>query len=406
MNNGRVLISGGGIAGTALAFWLRRYGFTPTVVERAPSLRDGGYKVDIRGAAIEVVDRMDLLADVRAAHTGIRRASFVNAAGKPVATMDGDLFGGRLDSDVEVMRGDLAQLIYKRTRHDVEYLFGDSVTAVTEQADGIRVTFEHAAPRTFDLLVGADGLHSAVRELAFGDESRFVRDLGHYVSVFSVPNTLDLDREEMTYPVPGRTALVYSTRQDTAAKAMFLFAAPPLAYDRRDPAEQKKLLADAFVGVGWEVPGLLEAAHNAPDFYFDSISQVRMDRWSAGRVVLVGDAAYCASPASGQGTSLALVGAYVLAGELAATASDHQTAFRAYEQRMRDFVERNQQLGPKNLKGMVMRGQGLIRFQLLVLRMLPYLPGKERIAGRIAEAIHRAATAITLEDYAPAPAGR
>lgn len=207
-----------GVAGTALAYWLRRHGFTPTVVERAPAMREGGYKIDIRGAAVDVIDRMGLLADVRATRTEIRRASFVNSAGKPVASMDGDLFGGRVDSDIEVMRDDLARLVYDRTKDDVEYIFGDSVSAVSEDADGIPVTFENSEPRTFDLLVGADGLHSTVRALAFGDESRFVRHLGHYVSIFSVPNTLGLDREEMTYPLPGRTALVYSTRQDSAAK--------------------------------------------------------------------------------------------------------------------------------------------------------------------------------------------
>ncbi|MER7334770.1 MULTISPECIES: FAD-dependent monooxygenase [unclassified Micromonospora] len=397
--NRTVLISGAGIAGTTLAYWLRRHGFIPTVVERAALLRDGGYKVDVRGVALDVIDRMGLLADMQKARTEIRRASFVDAAGSVRASMDGDLFGGRAGEDIEVMRGDLSRMIYGRTQGDVEYILGDTVTGLTDGPDGVRVSFRHAAPRAFDLVVGADGLHSVTRNLAFGDESRFIRHLGHHVSIFSVPNHLGLDREEVTYPLPGRTALVYSTRQDTAAKAMFLFADPRQAYDRRDVRAQQALLAEAFHDAGWEVPRLLDAMRDAPDFYFDSISQVHLNRWSNGRVTLVGDAAYCASPASGQGTSLALVGAYVLAGELAAADGDHRAAFGRYEERMRGFVEQNQRLGPSNLKGMVMRSQGLIRFQLLMLRLLPHLPGRDRIAGRITENIHRAATAITLPTY-------
>ncbi|HEX5597955.1 MAG TPA: FAD-dependent monooxygenase [Micromonosporaceae bacterium] len=394
-----VLISGAGIAGTALAYWLRRRGFAPTLVERAPSVREGGYKIDIRGAALEVADRMNLLADLRKASTEIRTAAFVNRAGRTVASMDGDLFGGRAGDDIELLRGDLARIIYEQTRGDIEYLFDDSITAIADGPHGVQVSFERAAPRSFDLVVGADGLHSTTRALAFGDESHFLRPLGHYISIFSVPNHLGLDRQEVTYPMPGRTALIYSTRQDTAAKAMFLFAAPPLPYDRRDTGAQQRLLAEAFTGAGWEIPRLLQAMRETSDFYFDSISQVHLDHWSRGRVVLVGDAAYCASPASGQGTSLALVGAYVLAGELAAAAGDHATAFDRYEEQMRDFVEQNQQLAPSNLKGMVMSSRALIRFQLLMLRMLPHLPGKDRIAGRIAAQIHQAATAITLKDY-------
>ncbi|GAA2307271.1 FAD-dependent monooxygenase [Nonomuraea roseoviolacea subsp. roseoviolacea] len=390
-----ILISGASIAGTTTAYWLRRHGFTPTVVERAPAIRKGGYKVDVRGAALDVIERMGLLDAVRARGTDMRHATHYDAAGRPVATMDADLFGGRTGDDAEIMRGDLNELLYDLTRDDVEYIFDDTVTGIAE--DGT-VTFERSAPRRFDLVIGADGVHSVTRRLAFGPEERFRRDLGAHISISTVPNHLGLDREEAVHAAPGRTANVYSTRQDPTAKALFMWSSPSQTPGHRDPARQKELLAEAMAGVGWEVPALLEAVRRSDDFYFDSVSQIHMDRWSRGRVVLVGDAGYCASPASGQGTSLALVGAYVLAGELARHGVEGGGLDR-YESVMRPFVAANQKLGPANLKGMVMGSRLAIRFQLFMIRLLPHLPGRDRMIERVAGAIHRAANAISLEDY-------
>ncbi|MGW7327870.1 FAD-dependent monooxygenase [Streptomyces sp. NPDC054840] len=399
MENARVLISGAGIAGTALAYWLRAHGFRPTVVERAPAIRDGGYKVDIRGAALDVVTRMGLREEIRKLRTDVRGGSIVNAAGKRVASMDGDTFGGRRQEDAEILRGDLNRLLHESAAGEVEYLFDDAVAAVDNGEAHARVTFESGRVEDYDLVVGADGLHSATRAMVFGDEARFVHDLGHYVCVFGVPNHLGLDRWELTYVGPGRTALTYSTARDDGAKAMFLFASAPLEYDRRDRARQQRLLAEAYAAEGWEVPRLLDGMDGAADFYFDSLSQVRMDRWSTGRVVLLGDAAYCASPASGQGTSLALVGAYVLAGELAEAGGRHCAALAAYEREMRPFVERNQKLGPANVKRMVLRSAGQVRMSMAVLSLLGRLPGRDRLMAKAVEPIHRAATAITLKQY-------
>ncbi|MEV0644183.1 FAD-dependent monooxygenase [Phytomonospora sp. NPDC050363] len=402
MRDTTVLISGASIAGPALAYWLHRHGFTPTVVERATAVREGGYKLDVRGAALDVLDRMDLLEAARAAATDMRTGTIVDAEGKTLAVMDADLTGGRADGDVELMRGDLARILHDATRDDTEYLFGDSIASLTQHPHGVEVTFDSGTTRTFGLVIGADGLHSHTRRLVFGDETPYIRHLGHHIAIHTAPNHLGLDRREMIHPAPGRTALTYSTAGDTNAKAMYLFASPATPYDHRDTAHQKRLLAEAFTGARWEVPTLLAAAQDAPDFYFDSISQVVMDHWSRDRVALVGDAAYGPSPASGQGTSLSLVGAYVLAGELAAADGDHTVGYAAYEQRMRPFAEANQALAENNLKGMVMGSAALIWFQTRMLRLMPRIPGGRRMIARIADGIHRAATAIEIPDYSAA----
>lgn len=394
----QVLISGGGIAGTALAYWLRRHGARPTVVERADAVRGGGYKVDVRGAALTVVERMGLLAEIRRLRTDVRGGSVVDATGRRVASMDGDTFGGRVHGDAEVLRGDLNRLLFEASSDaGVGYRFDDSIAALRQTPSGVEVTFAAGDTQTYDFVIGADGVRSRVRALAFPDAADALRDLGHYVAVYRVPNHLDLDRWELTYVSPGRTALVYSTSRQDDARAMFLFAAPDGPVEvPRDRAAQQRILADAYAGEPWEVPRLIEAAATAPDFYFDALTQVHLDRWSTGRVGLVGDAAYCASTASGQGTSLALVGAYVLAGELVASAA---TGLAAYEARMRPFVAANQKLGPANIKRMVLRSRAQVRLSMAMLRLIGRLPGRERLMAKVIEPIHRAATAITLPTY-------
>ncbi|MET8912332.1 FAD-dependent monooxygenase [Micromonospora sp. NPDC004551] len=396
-----VLISGAGVAGPTLAWWLRRQGFRPTVVERAPALRDGGYKVDVRGAALTVLDRMGLLEEVRRRDTGMRLARFVDAGGRQLATMDAALFGGREGDDVEMLRGDLARLLVDATG-DVEYLFGDSIAALDPAADGVDVTFAGGGRRRFDLVIGADGLHSAVRRLAFGPTATHLRPLGHHIAICTVPAEFGEERVELMHPAPGRSVGVYRTAGAANARALFLFPSPVEEPDHRDLPAQRVALARAFGGAGWRVPELLAAA-DAPDFYFAPMSQVRLDRWSTGRIGLVGDAGYGPSPASGQGTSLGLVGAYVLAASLAEAGGEPVAGFAAYERRMRPFVEANQGLAERNLAGMVLSSAARIRFQTAMLRVMPRLPGRERMIRRVTEPIRRAAGAITLPE-APAAA--
>ena len=385
-----VLISGAGIAGTSLAFWLRRHGFRPTVVERAPALRDGGYKVDIRGAALEVVRRMGVLDEIRELRTDVRRGSVVDRSGKRVASMNGDTFGGREADDAEILRGDLNRMLHDRTAGEVEYRFGDAIAGLA----GTEVTFSSGRTESYDLVVGADGVRSRTRALAFGTGGDHVRDLGYRIAIYTVPNFLGLDREELTYVSPGRTTLVYSTARETTAKAMFLYATPQAGAE--DP---RQALRTAYAGQGWEVPRLLEALDAAPDFYADALAQVHLPSWSAGPVALVGDAAYCAAPSSGQGTSLALVGSYVLAGELARAQGDHPAGFSAYERILRPFVARNQKLGPANIKRMVLASEGQVRSSMRMLAVMSRLPGRDRLMGLMMRPLHQAATAIDLPTY-------
>lgn len=409
MKNRSVLISGAGIAGPTLAWWLHRYGFDVTVVERAPAPRTGGHAVDIRGTAREVAERTGILPAVRAAHTGARGMAFVDQDGRHVATLGMDVFGdsGGPVAELAIKRTDLARILYEATRDDVEYVFDDSVIAAQQDGDGVHVQFEKGEPRHVDLLVGADGVRSAVRRLMFGPHEEYVRDLGLYLALYGTTTDVDLDGWQLMYTVPGgrgrpgRTAGLYPQRTPGTAMAGFFLPSPPVDGLRHDVAEQKRMVLRAFDGVGWEVPRMLGSIGDADDFFFDRVVQVEVDGWSRGRTVLLGDAGYCASPMSGIGTSLALVGAYVLAGELAAADGDHERAFRAYEAEMREFAARAHEFARASGDGGLMpESRAQLRMRDLSVRMLPYLP-----KGLVSRGMDRVARTVTLKDY-PAPVRR
>jgi 2-polyprenyl-6-methoxyphenol hydroxylase-like FAD-dependent oxidoreductase len=336
-----VLISGASIGGPALAYWLRHHGFSVTVVERYRGLRPGGQAIDVRGPALEVVERMDLGDRLRSFSTGMRGMNVVDADGNELyRSTTRTLSGGDLSSpDVELLRDDLAGMLHDAA-DGVEHLFDDTITSI----DGTRVTFEKAAPRDFDVVVGADGLHSNVRRLVFGPEPEFISHLGMNLAVFTAPNFLGLDHWQ-TFQQSGEIGGgVMSARSNTECRVYMGFNGTA-DFDYRDVDAQRRLIAEKFEGAGWAWPTAVKHMWEAPDFHMDSMSQIRMDSWSRGSVVLLGDAGYCGSPLSGQGTSMALVGAYVLAGELA---KDTSTAFRRYEEILRPYVLANQEMALKN----------------------------------------------------------
>ncbi|MFF0369368.1 FAD-dependent monooxygenase [Micromonospora sp. NPDC005087] len=398
MDDRTVLISGAGVAGPALAFWLRRNGFAVTVVERATGLRPGGQAVDVRGTAREVVDRMGLTARIRAECVREQGMAGVDARGRTRYRMPVHAFGGEgIVADIEIERGDLARLLYEETRADVEYIFDDSIETLTQTGDGVRLTFARSAPRTVGLVVGADGSHSRTRALAFGPESAYVRPLGAYLAYFTTPYRNETGWFELHNAPGGRVVGTRPTRHGTTS-ALFSFVSPPLDLDRRDRNAQQRLLTERFADVGWRTGELLAAMPDAPDFYFDSYGQVRMDTWSTGRVALLGDAAWCPSPLTGQGTSLSLVGAYVLAGELAAARGDHVIAYRRYEETLRAHVARGQDLPGGGVSGFLPATRTAIRLRDASMRAMTSRP----LRALTTRLVFSRADGLTLPEYAVA----
>jgi 2-polyprenyl-6-methoxyphenol hydroxylase-like FAD-dependent oxidoreductase len=390
-----VLISGASVAGPAFALNLARYGARVTVVEKAADLREGGFAVDFRGHVHRtVLTAMGIWDQIHARQTHMGRQIVVDADGSPRVDLPAEMMSG----DVEIFRGELARIMYERTKDSVEYVFDDSIATLTETSAGVDVTFEKGGPRRFDLVVGADGLHSNTRRLAFGDESRYLRFFDHYVAGFPVPNHLGLDRTGRLYSEPGRAVAIgnYDGDPDRAG-ALLVFRSEQLSYDRRDVAAQKRILADRFAGMGWETPSVLKALEEADELYFDAIAQIHVDRLTRGRVALLGDAGYGATM-GGMGTGVAIVGAYVLAGELALAGGDHRTAFAEYERRIRDFAKGCQKISGNAGPFFAPPTERRIRSRDRMYRLL----GSRPLGRFFKKLTEKAATDIRLRDY-PAP---
>ncbi|MFC5835598.1 FAD-dependent monooxygenase [Nonomuraea insulae] len=397
----RVLISGASVAGPVLAYWLRRYGYEVTVVERAPTLRKaGGHAVDLFRPAMDIVERMGVLEPVLAAKTGTQWLTMRRQGrARPVELELRRVMAAVSDRHVEIMRDDLSEILYDATRHDVDYVFGDSIASISEDGE---VAFDSGRTGVYDLVVGADGLHSNVRRLVFGPESRFTTWIGAHLAVASVPNFRGLDDRMECVAGVGWIAALYSAVHMDDARAGFFFRTPePLDLHHRDVAGQKALLRERFAGMGGQVPRILEEVERTQAFYFDSITQLRMDTWSRGRVTLVGDAGYCPGPAVGGSTSLAVVGAYVLAGELAAHGGDHTTAFPAYEAELGEYVRRSRAFAVRAARSIVPGS----RFDLWALtqgmRLVNHLPvALTRAAVKTGSKGVRLHDSIALKDYA------
>ena len=393
----RVLVSGASIAGPTLAYWLDQFGFAVTVVERAATVRGGGYPIDLRGPAVDVAERMGLLPMLKEAHIQSRRITFLHPDGSVAGVIRPEqLTGGEEARDIELPRGDLTELLYGLTRSgSIQYLFNDSIESLKDDGSGVSVVFESGATGLYDVVIGADGIHSRTRRLIFGPEEPFSHYLGYCYNGFTMPNFLGMAHESLTYTMPGRYAVLSAVKNSPTLHAFLIFASDHAPFTgHQDPASQLRLTAEKFAGIGWEIPKMVQAMAHTEDFYYDIVSQIRLDRWSRGNVVLVGDAAFAPSFLSGQGSSLAIIGAYILAGELACCEKPAD-AFLRYETLMRPFAEANQDLADGGGTFLLPRTQLQLDARNRVLASLNSADA-EAMPGKTSKAVH---SALKLPDY-------
>ncbi|TRW79024.1 oxidoreductase [Mycolicibacterium sp. 018/SC-01/001] len=394
----KAVISGASIAGPVLAFWLAEAGWHVTVVERADQLRTSGYPVDVRGAAVDVVTRMGLheqLVEHRYRHVPV---ALLSPRGHRLCTLDyGNLLGSSGEGDVEISRAELSAVLFQASADRVEYVFSESITALRELDSGIEVTFERRPAEIVDVVIGADGIHSNVRALAFGPEDRYLRHLGPYVAVWDLPDDAFAPGAGFFYSHPGRTVLVERPFDGAPGRAFATFVHPaPGTIDRRDSAAVADAFRTAFAEDRWRTAEVLDTMSDSGDVYVDTVSQVRMPRWSEGRVALVGDAAYAPAFLSGQGTSIAIAGAYVLARELCAHERP-QDAFIAYERRLRDYVTKNQDLALRTDGTVLARTPGQLLRRNAKLCAVPLLQ-RLGLIGLLQKPLRSAATSLELTD--------
>jgi 2-polyprenyl-6-methoxyphenol hydroxylase-like FAD-dependent oxidoreductase len=376
----RVLISGAGIAGPTLAYWLDHYGWEPTIVEKAPKLRTAGYIIDFWGLGFDVADRMGLLPEVHRKGYMVREVRVVDRNGKRIAGFPAEAVARIAEGRyISLARGDLSACIFGAIEGKVESIFNDSIAGIDQTAQGVQVRFETGTVRDFDLVIGADGLHSQVRGLVFGPQSRFEKYLGYKVAAFEVHGYKP--RDELAYVMytnVGQQVGRFAMRGDRTM-FLFIFADHELDGTIGNVHSQKALLQKRFGNSGWECQQILDALDSTNDLYFDRVSQIQMGTqtgsWTRGRVTLLGDAAFCVSLLAGQGSALAMVGAYILAGELHRAGSDYAAALARYQDRYQSFVLQKQKgalrfagmFAPKSKFSMFIRNQvmNLLKIQLV-----------------------------------------
>jgi len=334
-----VLVSGASFAGLTTAFWMNRLGYTVTVVEIGKGLKTGGTPVDIREGTVAIVKRMGLLERIQSSCLKARPVEFLNADGVRIKTMPAQA-GNAQDSnrEYEIERDTLLHMLFEEVKNDVEFIFEDSIERVDESADEVAVTFKSGKQRPFSLLFGCDGNHSSVRRICFGEESAYSYFLQNYFSITIVDRLLIEENTSQMYNVPGKVVMVNAYNNKTDIIFCF-YSEKEISYRYRDQEEQRGIILQQFSGEGWRTPELLEELNRCKDFYFDKMCQIRMPSWTKGRVALVGDAGYCASPAAGMGGSLAIVGATALADAFQKYPGSFETAFQEYNNSLRTFVE-------------------------------------------------------------------
>ena len=365
----KVLIVGAGIAGPTLAYWLLRGGHQPTLVERAPQLRQGGYLIDFWGAGFDVAGWMGIAGELRRQGYRFREARAVGVDGRRVGSFETSGLLGSGDRYVSIARSDLAAVIFDALQGRAELIVGDTVNSLEDDGDRVRVGFEHAEDRDFDLVVGADGLHSQVRRLAFGPEKWFEKYLGIVVAVFDIDGYRPRDElVAMMHAEVGFQIVRVALRDDVTMFAL------TVRHDGDVPmesvAEQQELLRCRLAGARWETRAILHGMQRARTFYFDRVSQIRMPSWSRGRVALVGDAAACPSLLAGQGSALAMVEAYVLAAELARSNGDHANAFALYERRLAPFLRSKQDAAQGLSLAFAPRNRWQLSVRNIVIRLM------------------------------------
>lgn len=384
-HNRKILVIGASIAGPTICYWLKKYGFNPTLIERSKQLRTGGHAIDIRGIALDIVKKMDIYDSIRAKRTSLLSTRYVDADGQTLSEEHGEKALFRDGDDVEIVRGELVNILLQSIP-DVPCHFRKEIISLTQNDQFVEVTFKDGQIERYDLVMAADGLHSSTRRMTFSDEDCQFFNLGSYISIFSVPNYLHLNRIHVSFAKDQKFIAMNSDKDPDRAFATFAFRSKKVLSDIANEKRQKKCLRDWFYDLGWESNKILDLMNDSDDFYFDVMAQIKMDSWTKCRVALLGDAGYCASPLSGQGTNLAIVGAYILAGELKSAEGDYSMAFKRYNELMRPFVDANQDLGV--WVGESFLAEGEVSKEII-----------EQRSSVIMEKIKMAANAISLPDY-------
>jgi 2-polyprenyl-6-methoxyphenol hydroxylase-like FAD-dependent oxidoreductase len=365
----RVLISGGGIAGLTLACWLHRYGIVPVIVEQADSIRRDGYAIDFFGTGYDVAERMDLIDSLQPRHILLEYVAYVNGSGEPIATLDIALMRKIMHGKyMALMHWSLEEALHKAIAHDVEVRFGRSLVAIQHSPEAVTVTYDDGTAESFDVLIGADGIHSNTRRLVFGPEEQFGRYLGYHVACYALPDRYGIGHTWKNYTEPGRLVGAYSSNHEGDIITLFLCTTADQGHISRE--QRLPWLRQAFARMGWITSQLLEDAPDPDAIFMDTVTQIQMPTWHQGRVALVGDACGCPTLISGQGASIAMGGGYVLARALH-EADDYQEAFRTYERLVQPYVEGRQKNARDFAKSFVPQSQlGLLVQQVLLKLVL------------------------------------